>query len=374
MDPITFAVWIWLTWGVGRMFLRDHPHSTPAPAGPPEQEPARGADDAQARLTLRERAAERVRRFVDAADTVADEARRTDWGNAGWWLRALLAAAWMPLRDVRYGARWAKAKVDDRRRRPDDTSGDAETDTPDLDDEAAQPDDDQPSGREQGDSEGRGRREERRRQQTSQPRDPDEGDLEYEVEVIGTTPNTPRPGQLPPPIRQLEAADDATPDQPEQSDTTEGEQMAGQYVAIPGATSPATRGGFSPATTTGNGDTHGDAKEFARQIVQAMERTADPVDQAAEMLRVCVLAAWEKVDRLQAAGVGGVVLEEWGDAVILFEAAKQTSRALVQQVTEARDAAAKARSRQVAVGDRIEDVVTAAGKSAANHTSYYGKQ
>lgn len=141
-----------------------------------------------------------------------------------------------------------------------------------------------------------------------------------------------------------------------------------KYVAIPSS------GGVQP-TSTGTlaaaGDTHADGKEHARKIVAAITMTGDPVEQAAQMLAASEKAAWEAVDRLQEAGIGGVVLEAWCEAVMAFGIAAKTARELVAQLQEAQDAAAEAARRQAATGDQVADAVAAADRSVARSTAYY---
>jgi len=151
--------------------------------------------------------------------------------------------------------------------------------------------------------------------------------------------------------------------------------MAGGHVAIPGtgnAVAQGAQGGV--AQVTGNGDSHDDAKDLARKIVRAMEMTQDPVAQAEAMIRVSLQHAWGHVERLQAAGIGGSVLEGWCQAVVAYGLVHQTAKVMVTQLAEARDAAAQASRRQAVHGDRVQDAVEANPKSTANHTSYYGKR
>ena len=373
MDPITIIVWLWLSWGVTSMLVRgeraaaadaavgDPEPDTPAPPpAPPAPESAPAGDS----RTFRQRVADRVRGWVGQADANADGTRTTDWGNPGWWLRVLLAAAWTPVRDIRDGGSYVRAKV----RGDDDNVQDPGGGNPTP----------PPSG---------GGEDHDARRTGGQHTPPgagaygDESDPpDIEVEVTGTRPNTPPTAQLDRPAAALTAAAEPTPEpastmtvEEVRTDERTDQMAAGQYVAIPGSSGLAARQG-GVAATPGNGDTHEDAKDFAKKIVTAMEMTTDPCSRAEQMLEVSLKAAWAAIDRLQDAGISGPVLERWCEAVVDFGVARQTAATLVQQVEAARTSSGAASRLQAKVGDKVQTAVEAAGKSAANHTSYYGKK
>lgn len=206
--------------------------------------------------------------------------------------------------------------------------------------------------------------------------------FDHEVEVIGTRPTTPPPPSLDRPIHVLTAASpsaDAAPDMsvavlarpgedtPEERNPS---MSTGQHVAIPGAVAPATRhaGTIAPA-----GDTHQDAMAFSRKIEQAAGMTADTAERAEAQIVASLRAAWAAVDALAAAGVAGRVMDGWAAAVIELEGARRIATQLTEKTASASDAVAAAKRGQGRTGDAIEQVVTAAGKSAANSTRYYGK-
>lgn len=395
MEPMTFIIWMWLTWGAARLFF---PGDT-SPEADTALVDAEGDEQPDSPG------------FWKRVTSGGDNARNTEWGNPGWWAGALLGAALAPLRDIRKGAAWANRKRKGADPAPTDLVPAATSDQPEARDSDGEPETgkrDQPCpettpGSEDGDKPHQDPRpneepaadrpepydievEVIRAQPNTPPTpelnrpprsltagDPDQADPpkpdDFEVEVTRTQPNTPTTPELGQTPRSLAAGD---PD-PARADTPEGTDMAGNYVAVPGSSGVARNAGGGLLAT--GGATHDDAKDFARKIVAAMDMTADPVEQAAAMLAISLKAAWAAVEGLEAVGIRGPVQEGWCEAVVEFEVALQTAKVLVQQVTDARLAAAAAGRLQARTGDTIQDAIIAAagGKSAARDTSYYGK-
>ncbi|MFD0480912.1 hypothetical protein ACFQ0B_81855 [Nonomuraea thailandensis] len=252
MEPISVIIWLWLSWGVTSMLLD-------------KGEAAQESDDKAAGTGGDEQDnTEAVRRNLrERLDANTEDARQTDWGNPGWWLRALLGAAWKPVTDVRRGGQWVRDRFD----RDDDTSGDTAQASDDdrrddgqddgrndgdrhADDQRAQDQDDQRGGdqREADDrsDEDDGREDDERpgaeRGEDDQASDDDDDDdddasaywrrwwqrrrrsradehdgadhdgdqgEDYEVEVVGTYPNRDSdPRALRPAVRELTAPQD----------------------------------------------------------------------------------------------------------------------------------------------------------------------
>ncbi|MDP9850324.1 hypothetical protein [Streptosporangium lutulentum] len=419
MEPITFLLWIWLTWGTVRMFT-----------GP--------KDGTQAQSTFKRATAPTAAKAVKAAapvagragwaqraDAAARAARTTDWGNPGWWLRAALAAAWSPVTDLRKGREWAWDKYQDRKDRKDrkDRRQDApEGEIPEVDDQRQDREDrrdEETEDRRQDDPElpeipaipeveasddqcedSEDRREDSEdRRQGEQPEPGCNGEpwwrryqqaangYEVDVEVV-----RPRPAELGWPTRSLTApATDApgTPVRPAMASIElpphpsgaaeqiadavrigelEGTNTMSKYVAIPGASTTAPR-----TSTELGGNTHDDAVDLAKKIVKAVKMTSDPAAEAEAMIRASLAAAWNAVDALAAAGISGAVVDRWANTVIAFDGAAKTAQKLVREVNEAHEAAVDAERLQASLGDEIQRAVQAAGRSAANSTGYYGK-
>lgn len=412
MEPITFLLWMWLTWGTVRMFGAARTSSTPA-----KDTKATAARPARTSATIGATpdAATPRRGWVRRADeAAASTARTTDWGNAGWWLRAALAAAWTPVADLRKARKWGWDKYQDRkeRRRQGD---EPEVDQPKADEPKAdepeinepktderhddQPEIDAPKADEpdlkdepevderQGDEPKAGERQDDEPWWRPYQRQADDGgDYQVEVEVVrprtfGEAPalERPRPSltvgvgagtdagerpfQTPPgPSGPVVQVVDAV----RVGELEEGADMS-KYVAIPGASS-------APTTSVETGgNTHDDAVHLAKQIVKAVKMTTDPATEAEAMIRASLRAAWAAVDQLAAAGISGQVVDKWANTVIAFDAAHKTAARLAVELNAAHDAAVDAERLQRRLGDRIQAAVEAAGKSAANSTRYYGK-
>lgn len=236
MDPITVIVWLWLSWGATRMLLAKNGADDSADA---QDSGDSGSDDAQesAGRSLRERLGS-VRERLDA-NTMA--ARETNWGNAGWWLRALLGAAWTPVSDMRRAGRWARTASDRRDERGrnrddrDERGGDDHDDRDERDREERDRDDhddhddrdhDERGGDDRDDHDDRDDRDRDERGDDERDRDDHDerggddhddrdrgrgrgGDErrqgeDYKVEVVGTRP-THEPSALGPPIPALTA-------------------------------------------------------------------------------------------------------------------------------------------------------------------------
>ncbi|MFC3981403.1 hypothetical protein [Streptosporangium jomthongense] len=413
MEPITFILWMWVTWGTVRMMTGKNPSSESAS---PETAPA--ADTPRVGWAQR-------------ADEAAARARTTDWGNPGWWLRAGLAAAWTPVSDLRKARAWYKD-----RRTGDETEPEIEAPEPNDQEAAPEPaearrtEDAEPPKAEtadaphppqdspeptkstqdenEGDASGRtgGARSAAGERIGGRPDDgAHQGDTsqepwwrryqrpdEYEVEVEVVPSHPADPAALAKPIPALTAPAPTAPAQgaapvaepPSYSagpavrtvpDATGIGQIEGtptemsKYVAIPGMNAPA------PTTSVEvGGNTHDDAVELSKKIVKAVNMTTTPVAEAEAMIRASLAAAWNAVDALAAAGVGGAVIDRWAEAVIAFDTAHKTAKKLKQEVDDAHEAAKKAERLQSRLGNEIQAAVQAAGKSAANFTGYYGKR
>lgn len=258
MEPISIIIWLWLSWGVTSMLLtKDSTDDAPASkAAESDAAGESGADSSEesVRRSLRER-----------LDANAAAARKTDWGNPGWWLRALAGAAWSPVKDLTRAGRWARGaggrhddqnddqdvpdvdapesgggedrREDDRRegddRRDEDESADEEADPdprgdsdPDADEpgggEDERPDSERGERRDSDDDEDedtsywrrwrRGRRHHRTDDDDPDPRQGEEAE-DYEVEVVGTRPAH-EPAALRPPVPALTAPAATEPSAP----------------------------------------------------------------------------------------------------------------------------------------------------------------
>lgn len=408
MEPITFLLWMWLTWGTVRMMTgaRDS-----APAAAQAAKPARSVKPAKGSAPAE--AVTPPAGWAGRADAAARAARTTDWGNPGWWLRAALASAWTPLSDLRKGRRWAWDKYQERRR------GQDTPDTPEVPEVPGVPETEKaPAG---GDAQreqdpGPQQREERREETGDQRRRPDDHgdpggrpgqerrrddgrdeqpwwrrhqqgeDYEVDVEVVRPRPAA-DPAALGRPAPALTASAPTTPAWPEgpvtepphppgpairtAPDATgigqlEGTSEMSKYVAIPGMNAPAT-------SIEVGGNTHDDAVQLSKKIVTAVKMSVDPATEAELMIRASLAAAWNAVDALAAAGISGPVIDKWANAVIAFDQAHKTAARLAAELNDAHDAAVSAERLQARLGGEIQAAVQAAGKSAANSTGYYGK-
>jgi hypothetical protein len=390
MEPITFLLWMWLTWGSFRLFTAKAPESSTPESSTTDSAPRVGsarADtpaDPATRPGMWERLAGRARDWIQRADTGTRNARRAEWGNPSWWARAALAAAWAPLADLRKGRRWAWDKFQGRQEREGDQSGERQGH---HDPKVAQREDTGYRRQDHDPKAGQGRRE---RGQSGEPRwrrYQRDTDYEVEVEVVRPQPSA-GPRELGRPVPSLTAPEPApaagraepavdtmarpggsviqiAPDAASVGEPERTNEMA-KYVAIPGATTPV------PQTSTElAGNTHDDAKELAKKIVKAVKMTTDPVELAEQMIRLSLQAAWNSVDALAAVGVGGKVVDNWAEAIICFDAALPTAKLLVSQVENAKNAVETAERLQSRLGDDIQDAVRRAGKSTAKSTGYY---
>lgn len=421
MEPITFILWMWVTWGTVRMMTGKSPSSESA-----------SSETAPAPDTPRTGWAQR-------ADEAAARARATDWGNPGWWLRAALAAAWTPVSDLRKARTWYKGRRtgDEAEPEPAEAPEPNGQEAPELS-EAGRPEDAEaepapeaeaadaprkPQGREQpkppqdegeDDAPGRpgGARSAAGDRAGERPdgHGPHQGDAsgepwwrryqrdsDYEVDIEVTRPQTPppHPAALERPALALTApTEPSAPQRAEPDpaaglpppylagpavrtapDTTGIGQIEGtqtemsKYVAIPGMNTPAPKTSIEVG-----GNTHDDAVTLSKKIVKAVKMSVDPATEAELMIRASLAAAWNAIDALAAAGVGGAVIDRWAEAVIAFDAAHKTAKQLAKELNDAHEQAQKAERLQSRLGGEIQAAVQAAGKSAANSTGYYGKR
>jgi hypothetical protein len=261
MDPITVIVWLWLSWGATRMLLAKNSADEPSTGDSADAQDSGDSDSDDPQESAGRSLREWLGSVRERLDANAMAARETNWGNAGWWLRALLGAAWTPVSDLRRAGRWARTSSDrrdergrdrddrderDRDERGDDErderSGDDRDDRDERDDRDDQDKRDERSGDDRDDRDERGGddhddhndRDERDRDERSgdDHDDHDERDErderdrgrggdgwgrndrrqgeDYEVEVVGTRP-THEPSALGPPIPALTAPSPPAP-------------------------------------------------------------------------------------------------------------------------------------------------------------------
>ncbi len=389
MDPITFILWMYLSWGITRMFFRGDSDAAPEEPAPAEAgpRPTPAADETAARRSLWER-------IRDSLDGHADDVRRErDWSNLGWWLKGLLGAAWTPIRDVRQAKKWTDDKREERRRREEEADG--EGDRPETEDRS----DDQPE-----DEEGRRWQDRRDEDEPDVEHDRDEGDEEQprrrrrrwwhrdepepeplDIEVEEVPRYGPRDPELERPIRALEPPSEPAPEVvvtvvPEPEPAPEARPALAQVIPMSRIerTPPVSTGTI--ATTQGGqvaavGDlpSHSMAMTAANAIVQANAVCVDHMAATIAILTREIQVVAAKIDSLQANGITGSVLAKWADVMAQLQVARNTARQAQAQIAEAHGLSAAARTHQAVVGNPIQEAVVAAGEpNSANATRYYG--
>ncbi|WP_329430936.1 hypothetical protein OG339_48145 (plasmid) [Streptosporangium sp. NBC_01495] len=340
-------------------------------------------------------------------------ARITDWGNLGWWGRAILAAAWTPVIDLRKGRKWGWDKYQDRkeRRRQDEREaderqdGEPQSDQPEIDEpkgdgrqeesEAEQDRQDKPEVQEPKTDERQGHRPKadepehgRERQGEEPPEEPwwrrrqryarSGSDYEVEIEVV-----RPRPADEVPALerRQPSQAPDTSSEQPLTPsspsgpvvqvvdaigvDEFEGTTDMTRYVAIPGAST------ASRTLAEADGNSHDLAVALAKQIVKTAEEAVTTATDAKETTFTLLEAMWHTLDGMDAARISGPVFAKSAEAAIAFEKAYKTALQFLEEVKEAEEAAQAAERLQSRVGNAIQAPIQAGGKSVARYTRYY---